>query len=345
MLRLFTFLSALFLASAAAATTLWVDAPRDGFLNLRSGPSTGYYVIDQMPHGSKVHVLATPGKWYKVRHETGSVGWAHSSFLSSHWIGGHDRDGRGWDHGRGGGWDRGKGGGWDRGKGDGWGHGKGHGKGQPYWIDAPRHGYLNLRAGPSRHDPVIGRMPHGDRVQVFRDEGRWVKLRHDGQVGWAHRRFLSEHKVRTGHGKPHGQPTGQDYWVYAPGYGGLNLRTGPGTTYGILMTMDQRDKVTELGRQGDWILIRHGSGATGWAHGDYLVKQDPGFVPDHRGGKKGGHKGGQQHGRDGGKDWNKGSHKGGGHDKKADNLAQALLSCVGRDGRAFESCVLSQLGF
>jgi uncharacterized protein YraI len=245
MLRLLTIISALFLASAAAASTLWVEAPRDGYLNLRSGPSTEYQVISQTPHGSKVKVLKTPGKWYKVRHASGAVGWAHSRFLTADRPKGYDRDG----------------------------------------------GYAGQFA------PV----PNG----------------HTGGK----------------HGGKHG---GQDYWVYAPGYKGLNLRHGPGTQFPVILTMQQRDRATELDRYGKWILLRHGSGQIGWAHGDYLVKQDPGYIQGHKGGhgnttwdhgkKKGG---------------NKGGHKG---NKKADLFAQAVQICSQRPPRKFERCMIRKLG-
>lgn len=251
MLRLLTFLSALFFASAVAASTLWVEAPRDGYLNLRDGPSKHYSVIGQMPHGSKVEVLRTPGKWYKVRHASGAVGWAHSGFLTQHKAKGYDRD----------------------------------------------HGYSNT------YDKPKGGKKGG-------------KAKHDGQ----------------------------QYWVYAPGYSGLNLRYGPSTQHGVVMTMHQRDKVVELGRQGHWILLRHSSGNTGWAHGDYLVKQDPGHV---QAPKKGGHKNnGWDYGDNGGYEYghNKG-HKGGNKKgKQADDLTQILQKCLSRPSHKIERCLMRKLG-
>ncbi|WP_417207012.1 SH3 domain-containing protein [Antarctobacter sp.] len=326
MLRLLTFLSALFLASAAAATSLWVDAPRDGYLNLRTGPSVQYHVLGKMPHGSPVKLLEAPGKWVKVRHVSGLIGWAHSGFLTDHKpVLGHDRD-------------------------------PGYSRGQDYWIDAPRFGHLNLRNGPGQAYQVIEKMPHGAKAHVIYKQDGWYKLRFEGKTGWANSRFLSEHKVKTrghngGHaGTPYAQPTGQHYWVYAPGYGGLNLRNGPGTGYPVLFTMGQRDKVAELGRQGDWILLRHPSGYTGWAHGDYLVKQDPGHsrAPngnryDHRDDRR---KGGRD--RDG--DWRGDTgHKDYGHNdnrrkgkkggKTFDSFAEAVAACAGHNGNDLQVCL------
>ncbi len=324
MLRLLTFLSALFFASAAAATTLWVDAPRDGYLNLRTGPSTHYQVIGKMPHASKVELLRAPGKWVKVRHVSGRVGWAHSRFLTDHRPRGHGHGG----------------------------HYGGNDQGQPYWVDAPRYGHLNLRSGPSAKHHVIAKMAHGDSLRVLDKDGKWYKVFYRGKVGYAHRRFLSSHKVHAGPGKGPGKGqghghdrdhAGQSYYVYAPGYAGLNLRNGPGTDYPVVMTMHQRDRVTELGRRGKWILLRHASGKTGWAHGDYLVNGDPGYVaPPNAGrhdGYRGDHKGGgwdrdDRYGHNGGRK----------NGKTYDNFADAVTACLGRTGQDRQLCVLRNLG-
>lgn len=222
MLRLLTFLAAMVFATAAAAGTAWVNAPRDGYLNLRTGPSTGYRVIEQMPHRSKVEILHAPGKWVKLRSERGRIGWAHSGWLTT------DRPGRGHGH-------------------------------------------------------------------------------HDGQ---------------------HGGSQGT-WYVDAPGYNGLNLRTGPGTGYKVARLMRNGDKVERLGRKGSWWLLRHESGAVGYAHSGYLSKTKP-------------RRGGQGHGH---------GHGGGygdlrGHDRGHDggnDLARLLLRCQGREGQALQRCIVWHL--
>ena len=117
----------------------------------------------------------------------------------------------------------------------------------------------------------------------------------------------------------------------------------PGTDYPVVMTMHQRDRVTELGRRGKWILLRHASGKTGWAHGDYLVKGDPGYVaPPNAGrhdGYRGDHKGGgwdrdDRYGHNGGRK----------NGKTYDNFADAVTACLGRTGQDRQLCVLRNLG-
>ncbi|HCQ64191.1 MAG TPA: SH3 domain-containing protein [Rhodobacteraceae bacterium] len=56
----------------------------DGCLNLRTGPGSGYQIIKVMNNGEKVEILASSGKWRKVRHKrSGKVGWAHGAYLVS----------------------------------------------------------------------------------------------------------------------------------------------------------------------------------------------------------------------------------------------------------------------
>lgn len=161
MLRLIIFVSALFVATGAFATELYVNAPKSGALNLRTGPSTAYHIVAEMPHGSPVKVLATPGKWYKVKYRRGLVGWAHSSFLTGHRNYPAEPT---------------------------------HERGDWQFVDAPEHGSLNLRRGPGSGYAIITSMAHGSSVEVLRRHGNWRKLRHEsGHVGWAHGAYISRH--------------------------------------------------------------------------------------------------------------------------------------------------------
>jgi uncharacterized protein YgiM (DUF1202 family) len=159
-LRILTVLTALFVAGAAAATTLFVHSPNDGFLILRSGPSTAYGITAEMPHGSVVKVLSTPGTWFVVQDTKGNVGWAHSKYMSKYRVI----------------------------------------TPMPVpmpvakirYVFAPKHGALNLRTGPSTGYPVLGQMAHGTMVKVLGAQGKWRKVMHpSGAVGWAHNAYLS----------------------------------------------------------------------------------------------------------------------------------------------------------
>lgn len=64
------------LASAGIASAAVVEND----LNLRSGPGTGYRVIDVMPAGAYARVLGCGGSWCRVSFG-GRVGYASASYL------------------------------------------------------------------------------------------------------------------------------------------------------------------------------------------------------------------------------------------------------------------------
>lgn len=60
--------------------------------------------------------------------------------------------------------------------------------------------------------------------------------------------------------------------VHSPGDGFLNLRTGPGSEFGIIRRMYHGSRVETLEWAGGWVRVRHESGDVGWAFAQYLVR-------------------------------------------------------------------------
>lgn len=164
--------------TGASIGTRYADSPRDGFVALRSTPSTtsGTRLL-QIPHGEEVEVLhengpagrvsGRDGRWIQVRYR-GTVGWAFSGFLASPHSGLAD----------------------------------GQVPINQYGvINQPIAGYLNLRAGPTVRHAILSRMYTGERVLVVacnqRVErgtsgrmGRWCRLTHGSVDGWAFDAFI-----------------------------------------------------------------------------------------------------------------------------------------------------------
>lgn len=59
--------------------TVIVNAQKS--VNMRSGPSTKDSVIADVERGVVLSKLETNGKWTKVRHSTGTVGWIYNPLL------------------------------------------------------------------------------------------------------------------------------------------------------------------------------------------------------------------------------------------------------------------------
>jgi uncharacterized protein YgiM (DUF1202 family) len=64
------------------ARRMIVADPRDGWLNLRTGPGTGFAIVDRLDNGTVVQVLEQSGTWVRVRLEYRIEGWAYRPYLA-----------------------------------------------------------------------------------------------------------------------------------------------------------------------------------------------------------------------------------------------------------------------
>lgn len=88
-----------------ATATIAMAAPAyvTSNVNVRSGPGTGYGVVDTLRRGEQVDVQQCRGSWCYIE-KRGPDGWVSANYLSAGGNGG------GWGGGNGGGWDNG----WNR---------------------------------------------------------------------------------------------------------------------------------------------------------------------------------------------------------------------------------------
>ncbi len=87
-------------------------------------------------------------------------------------------------------------------------------------------------------------------------------------------RYVQEIAWQSG-GSPTPDPGGGTLYVDNNNDGGLNLRSGPGSNYGIVHEMGAGLKVTQMGTQGSWAHLRLPDGRTGWAATRYLTHSKP----------------------------------------------------------------------
>jgi len=67
---------------ATAASTYAATAYATGSVNVRSGPGTGYHVVDQLYRGQQVNVQDCRGSWCRVS-KSGPDGWVSARYLSA----------------------------------------------------------------------------------------------------------------------------------------------------------------------------------------------------------------------------------------------------------------------
>lgn len=122
---------------------------------------------------------------------------------------------------------------------------------------------LNLRTGPGTSYPVILVIPKGATVTVTGYSGSWAQVNYGGRSGYAAASYLAS-------------PSSTTEVRYATA--NLNLRTGPGTGYAIILVIPKGASVSVVSISSGWAKVNY-SGRTGYVSTAYLSTARPGSSP------------------------------------------------------------------
>ncbi len=219
--------------------TVFVDTD---LLNVRSGPGTGYSVIDAIAYGTNGLIVDGPVfadgyTWYELNYVGGSSdGWVASDFLSLVTSGG------------------------------------GFGIGDIVAVDSAS---LNVRSGPGTGYAVIDTLFSGNQGvvtdgPVSADGYTWYQLNYSygGYTGWVAGEFL--YYVSGGGGIA----IGDNVTVTSDN---LNVRSGPGTGYSVIDSLNTGNQGVVLDGPVSadgytWYEIEYSYGGySGWVAGEYLT--------------------------------------------------------------------------
>lgn len=107
----------------------------------------------------------------------------------------------------------------------------------------------NIRSGPSIKNKIIWKIEKDHPLEIIEKKGSWYHFRDfEKDEGWIHKSLLG--KIKT-------VITSKDK---------CNIRTGPGTRYKIILTVEKGIPFKVLKRQKGWIKISHADGDQGWIH-------------------------------------------------------------------------------
>ena len=171
-------------------------------LNVRSGPSTTYSIIDTLKQNAKVEVISIENNWAKIKHNN-EIGYVSAEYLSDKKV-------------------------------------------ETIQIKYVNATILNVRSGPSTTYSIIDTLKQNDEVKVISIEDGWAKIKHNDEIGYVSAEYLSDKKVETI----------QIKYVNATT---LNVRSGPDTTYEILTTYKygQEVKVVNISEDKEWAKIKY----------------------------------------------------------------------------------------
>ena len=163
--------------AAQAQNLAGSEARATGSVNVRTGPGTGFAIVDRLQTNQVVQVRQCQSNWCYVE-KAGPDGWVSASFLAR--IGG------------------GSGGGWtpapSPGPGPG-GPGPGPGPGGPGAGNFDRQAQaslaLNVRSGPGTQYRVVDTLTRGENVQVGQCRSNWCLIRSRDGTGWVSQQYLN----------------------------------------------------------------------------------------------------------------------------------------------------------
>ena len=238
-------------APAATAPAATAQVSREAVVqkaaNLRSGPGTSFAQVGSVSPGARLPVLETSGQWVKVRLADGKTGWVAG------WLVEVRQTAQ---------------------------------TAQPAVAPAAtapaattqvsREAVVqkaaNLRSGPGTSFAQVGSVSPGARLPVLETSGQWVKVRlADGKTGWV-AGWLVEVSQVTQTVQP-AQPAPQqslpipvtqvsrEVVIKA---GGVNVRSGPGTSHELAATLPQGTRMPLLEVSGHWLKVRLPDNKTGW---------------------------------------------------------------------------------
>lgn len=107
----------------------------------------------------------------------------------------------------------------------------------------------NVRSGPGQNYEVMWNVEQNHPLEIIEKKGEWRHFRDfEGDQGWIHQDIV---------GKIDAVITVQNK---------CNIRSGPGTGFDVVFSVEKGIPFKVLNRKGDWLRVEHADGDKGWIH-------------------------------------------------------------------------------
>jgi N-acetylmuramoyl-L-alanine amidase len=119
---------------------------------------------------------------------------------------------------------------------------------------------VNIRSGPGTNHEIVGTIYEGTQVTISQKQGDWYKISVGNTSGWVASSLItaqSSAKVTV---------TGTT----------VNLRSGPGTNYGVVGQVSKGDTLTLINTEGDWYKVKTSDGKVSYIATSLASKADAG---------------------------------------------------------------------
>ena len=141
-------------------------------------------------------------------------------------------------------------------------------------------GGLNVRSGAGTSYQVIGSLSNGAKVEIVETSGSWYKIKYGSGYGYVSKDYVTVSSNNNSGNSNNGSSsnsnnngnssstTTQSGTVKANG--GLNVRSGAGTSYSSIGLLSNGAQVEIVETSGSWYKIKYGSGY-GYVSKDYIT--------------------------------------------------------------------------
>ncbi|PFH94407.1 peptidase M24 [Bacillus cereus] len=203
-------------------------------LHVRAGSSTSHDVISRVYNGQTLNVIGEENGWFKINHN-GQTGYVSGEFVSKNGAKPNNNVSTG-----------------------------GNNK-----VTAD---VLRVRTAPNTSSSVSGRVYEGQTLNVIGQENGWVKINHNGKVGYVSGEFVSGVSSNAGSSNNNTnntvKPASGNYTVNVSS---LRVRTGPSTSHTTIGSVKKGQVVQVVGEVQDWFKINY-AGQTAYLSKDYVTK-------------------------------------------------------------------------
>ncbi|HHD2752993.1 TPA: SH3 domain-containing protein [Clostridium perfringens] len=208
-------------------------------LNMRSGPGSNYNVIGTLRNNDKVEIIKEVNGWYEIKFN-GKSGYVSSQYVNIVEEGSNEEN--------------------------------------P--VEPPVSGNkqgivkvnstLNMRSGPGSNYGVIGTLHNNDKVEIIREVSGWYEIKFNGKSGYVSSQYVTIVDGGANEENPVEPPVSVNKQGIVKVNSTLNMRSGPGSNYGVIGTLRNNDKVEILKEVDGWYSIKF-NGKTGYASKSYIT--------------------------------------------------------------------------
>ena len=129
-------------------------------------------------------------------------------------------------------------------------------------------GSIYLRTGPGREYGSNGTVKDGDYITVLSYGDIWSKVKtSSGRVGYIKNLYIDDGDNTYASGTSY---FGTRYSVYTTA--AVNLRSGASTNTAVITTLSKGTKLTAMGTNGNFYLVKTNDGTQGYVSGGYLSR-------------------------------------------------------------------------